>query len=60
MIDFQKLPKVQSDVIRKAFRHMTEARDLLCCANSPFGSVRDQDKVQALFTDFVSKLKNLK
>lgn len=59
-MDIQKLSKVQQDVIRKAFKHLTEARDLFCCASSPFGRVKDQDKVQALFEELRDKILSLK
>lgn len=59
-MDFSKLPPEQKKVVKKALWHLTEARDLLYCCNSPFGHPNDQMKVGKLFTDFVERLKSLK
>ena len=60
MLDTKTMTKVQADVVRKAFRHLNEAADLLCCCNSPYGSVRMQEKVIRAFVEFKEKLKDLK
>lgn len=59
-MDTTKLPKHQKDVWQKAMKYLTEARDLLCCCNSPFAHPADQSKVNSEFTNFVQKLKSLK
>lgn len=59
-MDFSKLPPIQAKIVRKALNHLTEARDLFCCSNSPYGRVADQEKVLELFKEFVDKLKNIK
>jgi hypothetical protein len=60
MLDTNNLPQSQKTVWRKAMYALTEARDLLCCCNSPLGSVETQAKVCKCFDDLVSKLKSLK
>ena len=47
-------------IVNKAYKHLHEALCLLCCSNSPYGSVEKQKKVQDLMEEFVKKLEELK
>ena len=49
-------PYNKNKIVRKAYKHLCEATQLLCCSNSPMGSVEDQKKVQALMEKFVNSL----
>lgn len=59
-LEVSKLSDREKIIWRKALSHLTEARDLLYCCDSPFAHPRDQQKVGSLFTKFVSELKALK
>jgi hypothetical protein len=49
-------PYNENKVVRKAYKHLCEATQLLCCSNSPMWRVEDQRKVQALMEKFVNDL----
>lgn len=49
-------PYNENKIVRKAYKHLCEATQLLCCSNSPLGRVEDQKKVQALMEKFVNEL----
>lgn len=49
-------PYNENKIVRKAYKHLCEATQLLCCSNSPLGRVEDQKKVQALMEKFVNDL----
>ena len=53
-------PYSENKIVRKAYKHLCEATQLLCCCNSPYGSVEDQKKVQALMEKFVKDLESIK
>ena len=59
-MDTTKLPDRQKQVWQKAMKHLTEARDILYCCDSPFSHPTDQTKVGHMFTQFVMKLKSIK
>ncbi len=47
-------------IVNKAYRHLHEALCLLCCCNSPYGSVEKQEKVQKLMEKFIQDLEAIK
>lgn len=59
-MDTTKLPANQKKVWQRAMNHLTEARDILYCCDSPFSHPKDQQKVHSAFSEFVLKLKSLK
>ena len=59
-MDTTKLPDRQKRVWQKAMQHLTEARDILYCCESPFSHPNDQTKVGQMFTQFVMKLKAIR
>ena len=59
-MDTVKLPDRQKRMRQKAMKHLTEARDILYCCESPFSHPADQTKVGQMFTQFVMKLKAIR
>ena len=53
-------PYNENKIVRKAYKHLCEATHLLCCSNSPYGSVEDQRKVQDLMEKFIKDLEAIK
>lgn len=59
-MEISKLSKIQQGIVRKALHHLNEAGDLLCCSNSPYWHVKDQEKVFAIIKECRNKLMNIK
>lgn len=59
-MEMSNLTKIQQSVVRKAMNHISEAGALLCCSNSPYWHVRDQEKVFAIIKECREKLMNIK
>lgn len=49
----------KNEVVNKAYKKLSEALQILCCCNSPYGSVEKQEKVRKLMEKFVEDLENL-